>query len=103
MTYSFDSEVWQYPGMAAWHFASLPKSDAADIKERHGGKRRGWGSLPVSVRIGGSEWKTSIFPDKKSGTYILPIKADIRSKEGIRAGCKVLITISILHSNEKSS
>ena len=41
-------------------------------------------TLPVIVTIGKTSWKTSIFPDKKSATYLLPLKAEIRKKENIK-------------------
>ena len=93
--YKFTSEVWLYPGMAGWHFISLPKNQSEAIKKKFGANARGWGSLRVSVTIGKTTWKTSIFPDKKSGTYLLPLKADVRKKEGIfpreRATCVVYV------------
>ena len=93
--YKIKSEVWLYPGMAGWHFLSVPKKDSEDIKKRFGKKQRGWGSLPVVVTLGKTSWKTSIFPDKKSGFYLLPLKADVRKKEGIFSGDKVSFSIEI--------
>lgn len=87
------SEVWLYPGIAGWHFISLPKKQSQEIKKSFGAVARGWGSLPVLVTVGKSEWKTSIFPDKKSGTYLLPLKSGIRKKERINA--KDIVTFSI--------
>ena len=81
--------------MAGWHFLSVPKKDSEDIKKRFGKKQRGWGSLPVVVTLGKTVWKTSIFPDKKSGSYLLPLKADVRKKEGIFSGDKVSFSIEI--------
>jgi Domain of unknown function (DUF1905) len=75
--------VWPYPGMAAWRFLTLSKKHGQEIKKTFGMRARGWGSLPVSVIVGSSTWDTSIFPDKKSGSYLLPLKAKIRKVEGI--------------------
>ena len=47
--------------------------------------KRGWGSVRVKVTLGKTKWDTSIFPDKKSGTYLLPIKAEVRIKEHVFA------------------
>ncbi|MEK7646467.1 MAG: DUF1905 domain-containing protein [Patescibacteria group bacterium] len=82
-TYTLTSKVFVYPGMSAWRFLALPKPQAQEIKEKFGVHARGWGSLPVSVTIGTTRWNTSIFPDKKSGTYLLPLKAKIRKMEDI--------------------
>jgi hypothetical protein len=94
--YTFTAEMWVYPGMAGnWHFISLPKEVAHTVQNTHGAHSRGWGSLPVEVKIGKTIWETSIFPDKKSGTYLLPIKARVRKLEDIYAGDKVKIMVTI--------
>ena len=94
-TYEMKSKLWIYPGEAAWHFVTLPKKDSDLIKKRFEGLTRGWGSLPVIVTIGDTNWKTSIFPDKKAGAYLLPIKADVRKKEKLEAGKAVTFSIEI--------
>lgn len=94
--YKIKSEVWLYPGMAGWHFVSVPKKESAEIKKNFSSVKRGWGSLPVSVTIGKTEWNTSIFPDKKTETYLLPVKASVRKKEGIFAGDNTVLIIKIL-------
>lgn len=81
--YTFKSKITVYPGMAAWRFLGLPSKEAGEIKERYGRSAKGWGSLPVSVTVGGTTWETSIFPDKESGSYLLPLKSQVRKAEGI--------------------
>lgn len=93
--YTTKEEVCLYPGMAAWHFVGVDKKHSADIKEKFASKKRGFGSVPVEVTIGKTKWKTSIFPDKRSGTYLMPLKADVRRKEGIRAKDKITFTIEL--------
>jgi hypothetical protein len=51
---------------------------------------RGWGSIPVEVRLGTSVWKTSLFPLKKEG-YFLPIKRPILKKEKMKIGDTVTV------------
>ena len=48
--------------------------------------RRGFGSVPVVVRCGTSEWRTSVFPDSRSGSYVLPVKKAVRAKQGLEIG-----------------
>ena len=55
-----------------------------------------WGSIRVTVTIGSTRWKTWIFPDKKRGAYLLPLKAAVRAKEKIGPGDAVAATIEIL-------
>ena len=81
--YTIKARVWLYPGLAGWHFVSVPKKESADIKKDFDKKKRGWGSLRVQVTVGKTTWNTSIFPDKKSGVYLLPLKAEVRKKENI--------------------
>lgn len=94
--YKMKSEVWLYPGMAGWHILGVPKKQSAEIKGRYGARAKGWGSLPVEVTIRKIIWTTSIFPDKKSGTYLLPLKALVRKKENIFARDIVSFSIEIL-------
>jgi len=96
MKYKLKSEVWLHPEQsAAWHFVSVPKRRSEEIKKKFGHLHKGWGSLPVSATIGKTTWKTSIFPEKKSGEYILPLKAGVRQKEGIRNGKIITFSIEI--------
>jgi len=94
--YEFEAQVWKWPGMAAWHFVTVDAGVAARIREdRAGAPRVGWGSIPVSATVGNTMWKTSIFPDKKSGSYLLPMKAEVRKKENISAGDTISVSLTI--------
>ncbi len=85
-TFLIKEKVWVYRGPTAWHFVSLPKALSLDIKKEYRNFAKGWGSLPVIVTLGKTVWNTSIFPDSKSGEYLLPIKASVRKKEGVWEG-----------------
>jgi hypothetical protein len=93
--YQMRARVWLYPGPAAWHFVTLPKKQSAEIKSLFGKSQRGWGSLPVVATVGRTSWKTSIFADKKSDAYLLPLKAEVRKKEGISVDQMLDFAISI--------
>jgi hypothetical protein len=94
--YNLRAKVWLYHGAGAWHFVTLPKRQSDMIKKIFAPIARGWGSLPVEVTIGHTSWKTSIFPDKKAGAYLLPLKADVRRKEDVRIGQTIAFAIRIL-------
>jgi hypothetical protein len=94
--FKIKSKVFLYPGMAGWHFIAVPKIQTEAINMRFASMKRGWGSLPVTVRLGKSVWKTSIFPDKRAGVFLLPLKAQIRKKEALWAGEAVTFSIEIL-------
>ena len=94
-SYTFSSKVWLYPGMAGWHFVGVPKAESATIKSSVKVKA-GFGSIPVEVTVGKQVWTTSIFPDSKSGQYLLPLKAAISKKEGILADDIIKLSIKLL-------
>jgi hypothetical protein len=93
--FKMKARVWLYTGAAAWHFVTLPRRSSDRIRKMFGPMRRGWGSLPVLVTIGKTRWRTSIFPDRKSGAYVLPLKADVRQREKIVAGKTITFTVQI--------
>ena len=93
--YRMQAKVWRYAGKATWYFATLPKRQSIAIRTLFGGLARGWGSLPVIATIGKTTWKSSIFLDRKAGTYLLPLKAEIREREKIRAGASFRLRIEI--------
>lgn len=96
-SYKINASLWLYPGESAnWHFITVPKDVSGKITGRFREFRRGWGSLPVSVTIGKTSWKTSIFPDGKTGTYLLPVKAVVRRAEGIEAGDRAAVRFTVL-------
>jgi len=91
--YTIRAELWVYPGPTPWHFVTVGREESKEIKEKYGKVRRGFGSIPVQVTIGESVWKTSIFPNSKDCTYLLPIKAPVRKKEGLYEGDSVTLIL----------
>jgi len=89
----FTAPLWLWNGKGAWHFVTLPVGESQIIKMAV--PRRGWGSVRVKARIGETSWATSIFPDSKSGAYLLPVKADVRKAEDIAPGDTVEVTLSL--------
>jgi hypothetical protein len=85
-TFAFAATLWEYDGEAAWHFVSLPEDLADEIAERSAGRTRGFGSVRVEVAIGASRWHTSLFPDSRRGTYVLPVKRAVRVAEQLADG-----------------
>lgn len=84
-----------WDGQAAWHFVTLPKQISAEIKKLFGQDRPGWGAVPVEVSVSKFKWQTSIFPDKKAGAYLLPIKSEARKQTGLSAGQTAQIKLKI--------
>jgi hypothetical protein len=84
-TFEFEAELYEWSGDAAWVFVALPVEIADEIRDMEL-PRRGFGSVKVRVRIGDTEWRTSVFPDKGSGSYVLPVKKAVRHTEKVDIG-----------------
>ena len=93
--YRFSAVVWQYGANGGWHFVSLPKELAKEIRENLGWQEEGWGRLKAVANVGSSEWDTAIWFDTKMDTYLLPLKADIRRKENLKAGSEATLILLI--------
>lgn len=87
-TYRFSAPLWQYPGEGSWYFVTVPEEVSDDITDLTEGRRRGFGSVRVTVTVGGSTWQTSVFPSK-TGTYLLPMKKQVRTAEDLTEGTPV--------------
>lgn len=94
-TYSFQGELWHYPEEAGWHFITLPQDLADEISDEAAPFRKGFGSVKVTASIAGNSWSTSIFPDSKSGSYLLPVKKAIRAVAGIHDGDAVDVELEL--------
>jgi hypothetical protein len=95
MKYEFSGKLWLYAGNGAWHFITVPKDISAEIKTIYGDGRPGWGSIRVTVSINRKVWETSIFPDKKSNAYLLPVKAEVRKSAGITEDDTVTVAVEL--------
>ncbi|MDQ0076707.1 hypothetical protein J2S97_001887 [Arthrobacter oryzae] len=84
--YAFRGELWLYPDASGWHFITLPPEVADEIRDESAPFRKGFGSVKVTASIAGNSWSTSIFPESKSHSYVLPVKKAIRTAAGIRDG-----------------
>ncbi|HTR18770.1 MAG TPA: DUF1905 domain-containing protein [Candidatus Paceibacterota bacterium] len=88
------SEVIVWPGaQGAWHLAHIDKKESEEIRKHYKGPRRGFGAVRVRAKVGKTVWETSIFPDSRSGTYILPLKLAVRQAEGLFQGDKFTFTV----------
>lgn len=94
--YAFTAELWRHAdGAGAWHFLTLPDDAADDIRARTAHVRRGFGSVRVRVTIGATSWDTSVFPDARSKSYVVPVKAGVRRGERIESGDAVGVRLAL--------
>lgn len=83
------------PQASGWHFLTIDGQTAAEIRFAALGRTGGFGSIKVAARIGDTRWSTSIFPQRESGGFILPIKADVRKREQIGEGDEVTVELRV--------
>ena len=89
--------VWLWNAeKGSWHFLTVPPEQAVEIRFDSIGMRGGFGSIKVAAAIGDVIWTTSLFPDRRTGGYILPLKADIRRRAGIAAGDDVSVRLQLI-------
>lgn len=89
--------IWEASGEGSWHFVTLPEDAADEIKAiTDGGVRRGFGSVRVEVTVGPTTWRTSIFPSKESGSYVLPVKKAVRTAAGVDEGDDMDVELVLL-------
>lgn len=92
----FRAQVWEHsagePG--SWHFITLP-GEVADDVALEAGPRGGFGSVRVEVSVGSSTWRTSLFPDSKARSFVLPLKKPVRLANDLEAGdtCEVRLRV----------
>jgi len=92
-TFSADVFAWDQDG-PSWRFLRLPMEIADEVRDV-AGEPAGFGSVRVHVRIGETVWATSVFPEKASGSYLLPVKKSVRDKERIDDGDRVTVRLDV--------
>ncbi len=95
----FTAPLWRWQsasGPGSWHFVTVPTEMAVEIRLRTIDRRKGFGSVRVAATIGGTTWRTSIFPAANLDSYLLPVKAAVRKAEGIDADDTVYVSISLI-------
>ena len=103
-THTVTTKLWIWSSdkaPASWHFLTI-EGEAAEaihalalMRRLESGRRRGWGAMKVRATVGDTSWETSIFPDKGSGGWLLPVKAAVRKAEGLVAGDVTAVTLFI--------
>lgn len=93
MQLRFSGEVWYWRGPAPWFYVTVPEEDAAAIHSVAAEVTYGWGVIPAKVRIGATDYTTSLFP--KDGGYLVGIKKVVQDAEQIDVGDTVEIELTI--------
>jgi hypothetical protein len=93
MNLVFVGEIFLWEGPAPWHFVSVPDEESRELEAVSPRASYGWGMIPVLVRIGATEWKTSLFP--KDARYVVPVKAAVRRAEKLAVGDAVTVRLTV--------
>ncbi|MEP0804976.1 MAG: DUF1905 domain-containing protein [Chloroflexota bacterium] len=72
MNFEFSGKIFHWRGPAPYLFVAVPPQQSGEIRAVSRLVTYGWGVIPVFVRVGKTEWQTSLFP--KDGRYLVPIR-----------------------------
>ena len=84
MDVEFSGEIISWRGPPPYFFVRMPDAEARRLRSISSLVTYGWGVIPATIRIGVTEWRTSLFP--KDGGYLVPIKDVVRHAEGLSEG-----------------
>lgn len=97
-----------------WHLVTITGEPAeaismhARLRRLEYGRQRGFGSVKVVATVGGTEWKTSVFPQKESSPpssseaveqqkqWVLLIGKKVMRAEGLAVGDPVSTLLELL-------
>ena len=85
----FSTEVIYWRGPAPFYFAPVPDAQVKKIKDISSQLSYGWGVIPARVKIGKTEFTTSLFP--RQGGYMVPIKNVVREAEELDVDDKIVV------------
>ena len=90
----FEAEIWASASVGSWAFVTVPR-DVGDEIRMLSGPPTAFGSVRVEVTVGGSRWRTSVFPDRLKG-YVLPLKQAVRRAEDLEVGEVVRVCLRLI-------
>jgi hypothetical protein len=93
MNLEFSGDIWFWRGPSPFHFVTVPDEECGELAAASSLVTYGWGMIPVTAQIGGTDWTTSLFP--KNGKYIVPVKNAVREAEGLDVGDQVTISLTV--------
>ncbi|MEM6826356.1 MAG: DUF1905 domain-containing protein [Pseudomonadota bacterium] len=100
LTATLPLQRWQ-GDRGTYHLVTFGNADAealtaqAVMERLEFGRSRGFGSLKVTARIGDTEWRTSVFPQKKQSEWVLLISRKVMRAENLEAGQPTTIRLTL--------
>lgn len=92
--FRFEADLWEWGGADAWCFVTVPAEVGQEIRLL-AEPPKAFGSVRVEVTVGGSTWRTSVFPDKRRG-YLLPMKKAVRRAEDLEVGDSATVALVVI-------
>jgi len=92
MVLVFSGEVVEWRGPAPFFFVPLPPEEA-DLVDDVKAELAYWGVVPVTARLGGTEFTTAMFPREQ--TWFLPLKVAVRRAEAVALGDVVDVRLTL--------
>ena len=89
----FTGEVVEWRGPAPFHFVVVPPDEAQWLQDISQDVTYGWGMIPVTVRVGATDFTTSLWPRK--GAFVVPLKDAVRAAEDVELGDVVTVSLWI--------
>jgi hypothetical protein len=90
--------LWQgadgAPAKGSWYFLTIAGETAEAIRSA-ATRADAWGSVRIEASIGATTWRTSLFPSKQAGGWLLPLKASVRKAEKITEGMVVEAVLAL--------
>jgi len=92
--------VWQWqgadgaPAKGSWYFLTIG-GDTAQAIRAAATNAAAWGSVYVEATIGKTTWRTSLFPSKHAGGWLLPLKAAVRKAEKLAEGSEIEAVLAL--------
>jgi hypothetical protein len=93
MDLEFSGPLFSWRGPAPYHFVAVPEDEADELRDAAVYVTYGWGMIPVSGRIGGTDFTTSLWP--REGGYVVPVKDAVRRAEALELGDEVTVLLHV--------
>lgn len=85
--------IVEWRGPAPYWFLPIGADDSAMIDELKPMLTYGWGCIPVTCRLGRTEFTTSIMP--RQGRYLIPLKDKVRAAEAVTPGSPITVHVTM--------
>lgn len=93
MVIEFSGKIFHWRGPAPFYFVAVPEKQSGEIKAVSKLVTYGWGVIPVLVKVGKTEWSTSLFP--KDGRYLVPIRMSAQKAENLKEGDEIKLKLEL--------